>query len=173
MNPKAAFATLVLLLAGCAGHGTHEGMAWRDGSWYSPARDGHGDYYTANPRRPPDAWDVPWAWSVGFVPYGGFCPAAYRYCTSFWADPWYSAAWNPWYYPFAYVPRHRPHPAPPISMANQSPFDPDPADAPAHAPRGLDGRPHGRAPGDWGGRRGGDVAPGRGRRRSGAEGGGE
>jgi len=170
MNKGLMASAALLLLAGCAGHGTHEGMSWRDGSWYSPAHDGHGDYYTANPSRPPDAYDVPWAWSVGFVPFGGYCPAAYRYCTSFWADPWYSAAWNPWYYPFAYVPpRHRPHPAPPpITMTNESPFDRDPYETPM--PRTREPRT-GRDPESWGGRGDGSSEHRRERRRGAAEGG--
>ena len=153
-----------LALSACASQHTHDGMSWQDGSWYSPAHDGHGDYYTRSAPRPPEVYDVPWAWSVGFVPYGGFCPAAYRYCTSFWADPWYSAAWNPWYQPFAYVPRHRPRPVMPPSttMSNESPFDRDPMapSMPANAP----GTGRGRDPA-----RGGRMPSMRERRRSAAE----
>jgi hypothetical protein len=158
-----------LALAGCAGQHTRDGMSWRDGSWYSPAHDGHGDYYTRSAHRPPEVYEVPWAWSVGFVPYGGFCPAAYRYCTSFWADPWYSAAWNPWYQPFAYVPRHRPHPVMPPSttMSNESPFDRDPM-APSMPANSRDPGP-GRDPGAGSGGRGGRMPSMRERRRSAAE----
>jgi len=166
---KAMLAATLMVLAGCASQATHNGMRWQDGSWYSPAHDGHGDYYTANPRRPPEAYDVPWAWSVGFVPYGGFCPAAYRYCTSFWADPWYSAAWNPWYYPFAYVPpRHRPMPRPP-SFADVSRPSLDPRDepGPTQTPEPRDRPEHG----PWGGREGGAMVPRRERRHSTGEGG--
>jgi hypothetical protein len=166
MNRTIGLAAL-LLLGGCATQGTHEGMSWRDGSWYSPARDGHGDYYTANPHHAPDAYDVPWAWSVGFVPFGGYCPAAYRYCTSFWADPWYSAAWDPWYYPFAYVPpRHHAHPAPP-SQFDAASVDHDPFDAP-QAPTEREPREPGHA---WGGRQGSGRAPMHERRRAAADGG--
>jgi hypothetical protein len=151
---KVFLVAAMLALSGCAGQHTRDGMSWQDGSWYSPAHDGHGDYYTRSASHPPEVYDVPWAWSVGFVPYGGFCPAAYRYCTSFWADPWYSAAWNPWYYPYAYVPRHRPRPVMPPSatMSNESPFDRDPMESP-RPPISRD-TGHGREPGAWGGGRG-------------------
>ena len=32
MNKGLMASAALLLLAGCAGHGTHEGMSWRDGS---------------------------------------------------------------------------------------------------------------------------------------------
>jgi hypothetical protein len=95
---------MALLLGGCASSGMHQGMVYRDGSWYAPGVDGGGDYYTGVEPRHSGAYDWPWAWSVGFTPYGGYCPVQYRYCTSFWADPWYGygfyrphiVAWQPW-----------------------------------------------------------------------------
>ena len=101
----------VLLLSACAGSTARDGLVYRDGSWYSPASEGHGDYYTGTQRQHPMAYDVPWAWSVGFVPYGGYCPVEYRYCTSFWADPWFASAYYPGYYPYyqyIHVARHPP-----------------------------------------------------------------
>jgi hypothetical protein len=91
-----------LLLGGCASSGARDGLVYRDGSWYAPASEGRGDYYTGVERRHDMAYDWPWAWSVGFVPYGGYCPVMYRYCTSFWAgDPFYSGPG--YYYPYWYA----------------------------------------------------------------------
>jgi hypothetical protein len=104
MKRIAWMAMAALLLGACASSGTHQGMVYRDGSWYAPGVDGGGDYYTGVAHPPPAAYDWPWAWSVGFTPYGGYCPVRYRYCTS-WADPWYDygfyrpygISWQPWH----------------------------------------------------------------------------
>jgi hypothetical protein len=101
MRKTGIVAMAALLLGACASTGTHQGMVYRDGSWYAPASEGRGDYYTGNEPRHDMAYDWPWAWSVGFVPFGGYCPVQYRYCTSFWADSWYG---GPGYYlPYAYA----------------------------------------------------------------------
>ena len=96
-----------LLLSACAGTGTRDGMVYRDGSWYSPADAGRGDYYTGASHAHDTYYDWPWAWSVGFVPYGGYCPVMYRYCTSFWADPFYGPVGAP--YAYQPWPIRRPH----------------------------------------------------------------
>jgi hypothetical protein len=96
-----------LLLSGCASTSTHEGMVYRDGSWYAPATDGRGDYYTASPR--PyygSAYDYPFDFSVGLVPFGGYCSVAYRWCAY---GPYYYDLY--WYQPWVYYqrPRHARH----------------------------------------------------------------
>src|SRR5688572_1354570 len=96
-----ALVAATLLLSACAGTGTRDGLVYRDGSWYAPAEAGRGDYYTgASHAHDHHYYASPWAWSVGFVPFGGYCPVMYRYCTSFWADAWYA----PLGYPYAYQP---------------------------------------------------------------------
>ena len=171
---KSMLFAAALLLAGCASTGTRDGLVYKDGSWYSPAREGHGDYYTGASRRHHDHYyDVPWAWSVGFVPYGGYCPAMYRYCTSFWADPYYSAGWYPWYYPVAvYVPRpRRPHQDGPAPIDEDPIADRDPFPRPHRDRADRPARPA-REPGNWGGHRGGDGGSARARRRDAAAEGG-
>ena len=136
-------AATTLLLGACASNGMRDGLVYRDGSWYSPGADGRGDYYTGVEHHHDMAYDWPWAWSVGFVPYGGYCPAMYRYCTAFWADPWYG--WGLYYpYPLAWQPghRHRHHAdeAPPV--AESEPVERmrrDPAER--RAPRERSGGP--------------------------------
>jgi hypothetical protein len=131
-------------------------MVYRDGSWYAPGVDGGGDYYTGVERSHSGAYDWPWAWSVGFTPYGGYCPPQYRYCTSFWADPWYGygfyrpyvLAWQPWH-------GHRRSGHTPESDSGSDPDAPV-ADRGGRAPREPRQRPAPRVrePGtDWGGRR--------------------
>ena len=101
-------AMAALLLGACASSGTHPGMVYRDGSWYAPGVDGGGDYYTGVEPSRAGAYDWPWAWSVGFTPYGGYCPPQYRYCTSFWADPWYGYGfYRPYYGGYRYGWRRR------------------------------------------------------------------
>jgi hypothetical protein len=135
-----------LLLAACASTGTRDGMVYRDGSWYSPAGEGHGDYYTGVSHDHDYYYDWPWAWSVGYVPFGGYCPVQYRYCTSFWADAWYWPGYYPWgYQPWVYYPHrptHRRHRSEtPIADADDS--RPPPRNAPEERPpsRRRDGGP--------------------------------
>src|SRR5688572_10394571 len=145
MNMKLFLAAGVLLLSACASTSTRDGLVYRDGSWYSPAADGRGDYYTGRYR---DAWDHPYDFSIGVVPYGGYCPVRYRYCTSFWRDPffgprfghydpfynrYYDPFYNPyWYRPWVYyrpVPRHHHRRRPPVHPgpgANIGPATPRP-----------------------------------------------
>src|SRR5205085_5336821 len=96
-----------LLLAGCASAGNDNGMVRRDGSWYSPATDGHGDYYTGSDHRYLAA--EPWAWSVGFAPYDGYCSVIYSYCTSFWGySPWAPyGGYSPWAWAWVPPTHHR------------------------------------------------------------------
>ena len=93
-----------LLLGACASSGTHQGMVYRDGSWYSPAEAGRGDYYTAMPRSHYDyGYDHPYYYGIGLVPYGAYCPVQYRWCTSYWP------VYDPWYQPWAYYQHPRRH----------------------------------------------------------------
>jgi hypothetical protein len=117
MNKTLLPLACALLLSACASTGTRDGMVLRDGSWYSPGGDGRGDYYTAAPRRDP-AYDWPWDYSVGLVPFGGYCPVRYRYCVSAWDSPvWYYGPYygDPYWYPaWVYLyrsPRHPHHDA--------------------------------------------------------------
>jgi len=125
MKRKFLIAASALLLSACASNGMRDGMVYRDGSWYSPASEGHGDYYTGVRHEHDEFYDWPWAWSVGYVPYGGYCPVRYRYCTSFWADSWYWPGYSPWgYQPWVVYqprPRHRHHPDPDTPIAGQEP----------------------------------------------------
>ena len=142
----------VLLLSACAGTSTRDGLVYRDGSWYSPAADGRGDYYTGSDHRHRHhAYDWPWAWSVGFVPYGGYCPAMYRYCTSFWAEPWY--AYHVGYYPYGYawVPRQVPRRQHRASLMERDPFSAEVATNPSSNEAPERTRP--RRDGGWEGRR--------------------
>src|SRR6478609_3925594 len=175
---KTLLLACALLLSACAGTTTKDGLVYKDGSWYSPASEGHGDYYTGRERHYPDAYDVPWAWSVGFVPYGGYCPAAYRYCTSFWADPWFAASYYPGYYPYyTYLHARRPirRRDPMVSLFDEQvePMDArDPASRPRQ-PRDPEARMQrrSRSPGAWGGTDGDEGASRRARRRASAGGG--
>jgi hypothetical protein len=110
MKTRKLWAVGALLLSACASDGgMHEGMVQRDGSWYSPAAEGRGDYYTAT-ERAPAAWDPAWGVGFGVVPFGGYCPVRYRYCGSPWwgYDPFYNPYWyQPWIYQRP-PPRHRP-----------------------------------------------------------------
>ena len=142
---KTMLLAATLLLSACAGTTTRDGLVYRDGSWYSPATEGRGDYYTGTRHRHYDAWDWPWAWSVGFVPYGGYCPAMYRYCTSFWADPWYG------YYSgyYAYQPRPVPRRPPPfgqgpVAGGPDEGGTPSPGTRPDRPRPGREGRGEGR-----------------------------
>jgi hypothetical protein len=154
-------AASALLLSACASTNTRDGMVYRDGSWYAPAADGHGDYYTGASHDHDHYYDVPWAWSVGFVPYGGYCPVMYRYCTSFWADSFYGAGYYPWgYQPWVYhpLPRHRRHHEDePVAGQTRRPRPPvfrDPAaterSSPSPPPSGGIGLGSGRANGGEG-----------------------
>jgi hypothetical protein len=173
MTKKTLLLACAMLLSACAGTTTKDGLVYRDGSWYSPASEGHGDYYTGRQRHYPDAYDVPWAWSVGFVPYGGYCPVQYRYCTSFWADPWFAAAYYPGYYPYyqyIHVPRPIRRRDPMVSLFDEQ--EPtalrDPASRLRHG-RDPEERARGgraRAPGAWGATGGNETDVRRPRRRA-------
>jgi len=157
MKRMLLLAASALLLSACASSGMRDGMVYRDGSWYAPASEGRGDYYTGV-RHDHDAYyDWPWAWSVGYVPYGGYCPVRYRYCTSFWADAYYGPGFYPWgYQPWVYYqprPRHRPHNAEtPVAEQSSRPRVPrDRADRPRAGTRdGGPGLGSGRANGGEG-----------------------
>ena len=99
-------AACALLASACASTGMRAGMVERDGSWYSPAHDGYGDYYTDF--EADYARDWPWDFRVGLVSRGGYCPARYRYCTSLW-DPFFGAAWHYGYYSPYYDPFYDPY----------------------------------------------------------------
>jgi len=150
MKSTMLVAVAALLLGACASTGTHPGMVWRDGSWYAPASEGRGDYYTGNEARPDRAYDWPWGWSVGFVPFGGYCPVQYRYCTSFWADSWYGGPG--YYFPYAYAwqsgggRRHRQHlPEDEAPTAQQPPGNRPRTREPAERPMGPRNRGAGEA----------------------------
>jgi hypothetical protein len=161
-------AMTALLLGACATGGTHQGMVYRDGSWYAPGVDGGGDYYTGVDHSHDGVYDWPWAWSVGFTPYSGYCPARYRYCTSFWADSWYGYGfYRP--YALAWQPQHG-HRRPTSTSEPDAP----PAERGSRPPREARQRPAPRMrdpDAGWGGRRSDGSAP-RTRRRGAVSGGG-
>ena len=142
-------ALAAVLAVGCTSTGSRDGMVYRDGSWYSPAGDGRGDYYTGSPRYE-EGWDYGTGFGVGIVPFGGYCPVRYRYCTSFWPDPfYYGPIYDPFYDPLiVYYRAPRPHRAPPprhpltgVEPGEDSPLPPPPRDAlPSPQPRPWDER---------------------------------
>ena len=162
---KTMLLAAILLLSACAGTSTRDGLVYRDGSWYSPAAAGRGDYYTGSEHNHDHHhFYAPWAWSVGFVPYGGYCPVMYRYCTSFWADPWYGYQVGYYAYPYAYVPRPHPRRHHRASLMERDAFGGDASEAaPPSAPT-AGARP--RREGGWAGRRGEGGGRDRPRRRA-------
>lgn len=112
----------VALLAGvsaCASTQSSRGDAYADGSYYSAAGDGQGDYYYADERRGPDPWMTYGGFGSPFGFSGGYCSAQYRYCPSFWSFGFFDSGpfgygYGPggWYDPFwngYYRPRHHHH----------------------------------------------------------------
>lgn len=101
-----AFLALALGLGGCASTSSNYRADYRDGSYYSPADAGYGDYYYAPEPR-----------------YDYYYDHSYFYGSPFWRDPflypyyrfgfntyygWYDPFWGPYaYYPWWYDhPRH-------------------------------------------------------------------
>ena len=160
-----AIIALVLGLAGCASYpsNTRFDAGYQDGSYYSPADAGYGDYYYApEPRNDYyDYYDPSLYYRYGsrFDPFGGYCSARYRYCPPFGYSPfidpygrfgfgvsfgggsWYDPFWGRYGYPAPYYnrqPRHRHTPgnrsAPPTPQPQMA--DPDFADLqPGNPPR--------------------------------------
>ena len=162
-------AAAALLLSACTSTQTRDGMVYRDGSWYAPAEAGRGDYYTGASHEHDGYYDWPWAWSVGFVPYGGYCPVMYRYCTSFWADPFYGPAFPHYGYLSWPVDRNWPRRHGQRGVASVAEQEPVQRPARERVERSEPRTREGGAP--WGGRRadGGETRP---RRRGVAAGGG-
>ena len=101
MNTRIATAVIALAmgLSGCASTSSsmHSSVVYRDGSYYSPAEAGRGDYYYAPEPRADDYFGYdPFLFGSPFYAFGGYCSAAYRYCPPF----WYGAFFDPWYDPF-------------------------------------------------------------------------
>jgi hypothetical protein len=100
-----AFLALALGLGGCASTSSNYRADARDGSYYSPADAGYGDYYYAPEPR-----------------YDYYYDHSYFYGSPFWHDPflypyyrfgfntyygWYDPFWGPYaYYPWQERPRH-------------------------------------------------------------------
>ena len=139
-----------LLLSACATSTTHDGLVYREGSWYSPASEGRGDYYTDSAYQH-EAYDSPWSFSVGIVPFGGYCPVRYRYCVQAWDSPYWAYGYygDPyWYSPWIYVYRPSPRPRPPLAN-NDPPRHRPPEIAPSTEParpRAWEERPRPRRP---------------------------
>ena len=157
MNTKPILlaAASALLLSACASSGMRAGMG------YSPAAQGRGDYYTGAPDYR-GATDWPWDFRVGLVSWGGYCPVRYRYCTTLWADPFYSGAWygyfyspfydpfwnQPWLY-FHRSPQPRYDAVPTLPIAGRAPVrTPPPAERPR--PQAWEERPAPRTGGGFG-----------------------
>ena len=101
MNTRIATAVIAIAigLSGCASTSSsmHSGVVYQDGSYYSPAEAGRGDYYYAPEPRADDYFGYdPFFFGSPFYAFGGYCSAAYRYCPPF----WYSAFFDPRYDPF-------------------------------------------------------------------------
>jgi hypothetical protein len=96
MNMKLAtvVSALALGLGGCASDpGMGDGMVYRDGGYYAPAREGYGDYYVA-PEEPDDWYGDDAFYGAGYDPFvfgpswygggSGYCSVRYRFCPSGW-----------------------------------------------------------------------------------------
>ena len=88
-----ALIALTLGLSGCAstsGGYAENGTVYRDGSYYSPAGDGRGDYYYApEPSRFDDGYGVygfgfdPFFGAIGLSGFDGYCSVQYRNCAAY------------------------------------------------------------------------------------------
>lgn len=118
-----AVIALVLGASGCASTSSsyRSDLRYEDGSYYSPATAGRGDYYLGPERYDPysDSFYLSTFGSPYGSSFGGYCSAMYRYCPSFWYDPFHRFGYfggygywaDPfWYvYDYRYVPRRHRH----------------------------------------------------------------
>ena len=101
MNIRIASAVIAIAigLSACASTSSnmHSSVVYRDGSYYSPAEAGRGDYYYAPEPREDDYFGYdPFFFGGPFYSFGGYCSVAYRTCPPY----WYGALYDPWYDPF-------------------------------------------------------------------------
>ena len=118
MNYRHVFAVTALAagLAGCASMSSNyqSNVRYQDGSYYSPAEAGYGDYYYAPEPRYDYYYDHSYFFGSPFYSFGAPCSFRYRYCSPFgydpFYDPYYGFGWYGWYDPFwAYYGYHWQH----------------------------------------------------------------
>jgi hypothetical protein len=111
-------AALAVGLGGCASMSSNyqSDAVYRDGSYYSPADAGYGDYYYAPEPRYDYYYDHSYFFGSPFYTFGGYCSMRYRYCPPFWYDPFLSfdgfgfySPWYGWYDPIWYYGHRRHH----------------------------------------------------------------
>jgi hypothetical protein len=159
MNYRHALAVTALAagLSGCASMSTNyqSNVRYQDGSYYSPAEAGYGDYYYAPEPRYDYYYDHSYFYGSSFYSFGAPCSFRYRYCSPFGYDPFYSFGWYGWYDPFwpyyAYYWQHHGH-------HSDNGHDDDDDDDPATTPTDQDGN---AAIADWAAMRPGWRTPGR------------
>jgi hypothetical protein len=108
MNHRYLLIVLAIALGvgGCASttSNVQSSARYENGSYYSPAEAGYGDYYYApEPRN--DYYGDPFFYGSSFYAFGGYCPAVYGYCSPFWVDPF----WGPFGFPSPYYGYHHHH----------------------------------------------------------------
>lgn len=124
--------SLALSLGGCASYSSHyrDDIVYRDGSYYSPSRDGYGDYYYAPEPSYDSYYDYgfapPWGWSglhcdfyrgyrcspFGYYGYGypGWSVGLYYGGGGYYYDPYgYDPYYGGYFPPYGYWPPHRHH----------------------------------------------------------------
>jgi hypothetical protein len=105
MNTRLFLAAgLAALLAGCATYSNDYRDTYADGSYYSPAGDGNGDYYYAPERADPyyaygyDRGYYDYRYSLGPIGYGrfdGYCSVQFSSCAPYWYGYWpYSSSYS-------------------------------------------------------------------------------
>jgi len=152
MNYRHVIAVTALAagLSGCASMSSNyqSNVRYQDGSYYSPADSGYGDYYYAPEPRYDYYYDHSYFYGSPFYSFGSPCSYRYHFCSPFGYDPFfdsfYSFGWYGWYDPFwgpyRYYGHHRRHHHDDDdgdSVTSQPPSDEDDSDAIADDDSGM------------------------------------